>query len=234
MLEELAIALAAAEPRPEELYAHVAEHLNGSGFGFARVAIFKDGTGRFDPVPVAQHGFDDLEVLYGQLPPVENWPLFHRALRERAAVLADDAQLNGDVPLEVAGALRLRTVLGIPFVAGGRCVGFALADRGGGAFVVTPSELDVITTASRFAAAAIAGVEAAAEERRASELKTQFVALASHELRAPIAGIHGVTTTLRERGGDLLPEQVELLQRTLYEQSDRMRKLVDQLLDLSR
>ncbi len=43
-------------------------------------------------------------------------------------------------------------------------------------------------------------------ERRASELKSQFVALASHELRAPVAGIHGVTTTtLRERGDDFLP-----------------------------
>ena len=138
------------------------------------------------------------------------------------------------MPVEVAGALRLRSVVGVPFLAGGRCLGFALADRAGRDLGLDEEELEVLTAASRFVAIALAGAIDAAEEHRASDLKTQFIALASHELRAPIAGIHGVTTTLRERGGDLLPEQVELLQRTLYEQSDRMRKLVDQLLDLSR
>ena len=234
VLQELGRALSECEPRPHALFACVAECLNGSGFGFARVAVLEHGSGGFDPVPVAQHGFDDLEVLYGQLQPVDQWPLFHRALREGRAVLATDAQLDGDVPLEVAGALRLRTVVGVPFLAGGRCLGFALADRGAELFSLEPEELDVLTAASRFVAAALVGVTEAAEEQRVSELKTQFIALASHELRAPIAGIHGVTLTLRERGGDLLPDQVALLQRTLYEQSDRMRRLVDQLLDLSR
>lgn len=234
VLQELARALAAREPTPDDLFGCVAEHLNGSGFGFERVAMFRDGSGRFDPVPVAQRGFDDLEVLYGQLAPVEEWPLFHRALRDGGAVLARDAQLDGDVPLQVAGALRLRSVVGVPFVAGGRCLGFALADRGGGVFALDADELDVLSTASRFVAVALAGAIDGAEERRVSELKTQFIALASHELRAPIAGIHGVTMTLRERSGELLPDQVDLLQKTLYEQSDRMRRLVDQLLDLSR
>ena len=234
VLQELGRALSECEPRPHALFACVAECLNGSGFGFARVAVLEHGSGGFDPVPVAQHGFDDLEVLYGQLQPVDQWPLFHHALREGRAVLATDAQLDGDVPLEVAGALRLRTVVGVPFLAGGRCLGFALADRGAELFSLEPEELDVLTAASRFVAAALVGVTEAAEEQRVSELKTQFIALASHELRAPIAGIHGVTLTLRERGGDLLPDQVALLQRTLYEQSDRMRRLVDQLLDLSR
>ncbi len=234
VLQELARVVAACEPSVDALLRCVAESLNGAGFGYERVAIFSRSRVGFVAVPAAQHGFDDLEVLHGQLPPVDGWPLFHRALEEHAAVWAADAQLDGDVPLEVAGALRLRSVVGIPFIAGDDCLGFGLADHGGEPFEPPRDELSALTTAGAFVAAALAGAGATEVERRASELKSQFVALASHELRAPVAGIHGVTMTLRERGGDLQPEQLEILQRTLYEQSDRMRRLVDQLLDLSR
>ena len=233
-LQKLARGLAECEPVPQQLFRCVADHLNGDGFGLERVAVFGSERGRFQTVPVAQHGFDDLEVLYGQLPPVGDWPLFHQALAARAAVVAPDAQLDGDVPLPVAGALRMRTVVGIPFTAGGDCLGFALCDRGGGEFDVDADELRLLTVCGRFVAAALRAATAYEAERRAGELKTQFVALASHELRAPVAGIHGVTTTLRERGDDLRPDQVELLQRTLYEQADRMRRLVDQLLDMTK
>jgi signal transduction histidine kinase len=75
-------------------------------------------------------------------------------------------------------------------------------------------------------------------ERRALEeadqLKTNFIALASHELRTPAAVIHGIASTLHLRGDQLESDQVHTLRRTLYEQTERMRQLVDQLLDLSR
>jgi signal transduction histidine kinase len=68
----------------------------------------------------------------------------------------------------------------------------------------------------------------------ADQLKTNFIALASHELRTPAAVIHGIASTLHLRGDQLEIEQVHTLRRTLYEQTERMRQLVDQLLDLSR
>jgi signal transduction histidine kinase len=70
--------------------------------------------------------------------------------------------------------------------------------------------------------------------RQADQLKSNFIALASHELRTPASVIHGVASTLHLRGDELSHEQVSQLERTLYEQTDRMRLLVDQLLDLSR
>jgi signal transduction histidine kinase len=77
-----------------------------------------------------------------------------------------------------------------------------------------------------------------AQERRALEeadqLKTNFIALASHELRTPAAVIHGIASTLHLRGDQLAQNQITDLRRTLYEQTERMRQLVDQLLDLSR
>jgi signal transduction histidine kinase len=69
---------------------------------------------------------------------------------------------------------------------------------------------------------------------RADELKTQFVALAAHELRAPVSAIYGFAETIRRRREQLAPAQVAELESQLYEQIDRLRILVGQLLDLSR
>src|ERR671919_214254 len=54
----------------------------------------------------------------------------------------------------------------------------------------------------------------------ADEMKSQFVALASHELRTPVAVIHGIAATLQMRGQELEQEQLLQLRRTLYEQTD--------------
>lgn len=69
-------------------------------------------------------------------------------------------------------------------------------------------------------------------QRREKALR-QFVALAAHELRAPAAVVHGVAATIAAR-----PEQMEgelgvQLARMLLEQSERLVRLLDQLLDLS-
>jgi signal transduction histidine kinase len=69
---------------------------------------------------------------------------------------------------------------------------------------------------------------------RADELKSQFVALAAHELRSPVAAIYGFSETISERSLQLAPEQLDELQRALTVQIRRLRDLVEQLLDLSR
>jgi signal transduction histidine kinase len=70
--------------------------------------------------------------------------------------------------------------------------------------------------------------------QEADQLKTNFIALASHELRTPAAVIHGIAATLSLRADALTDDQQRNLRDTLFEQTDRMRRLVDQLLDLSR
>ena len=69
---------------------------------------------------------------------------------------------------------------------------------------------------------------------RADEMKTNFIALAAHELRTPVTSVHGVVQTLDKLGDRLPPEARAELERALRSQSERMRNLVDQLLDLSR
>ena len=68
----------------------------------------------------------------------------------------------------------------------------------------------------------------------ADRLKHDFVSIASHELRAPISVVHGIAATLNARVDDLRDDQVHALLGQLVLQTDRLRDLADQLLDLSR
>jgi signal transduction histidine kinase len=69
---------------------------------------------------------------------------------------------------------------------------------------------------------------------RANELKANFIALAAHELRTPMTTIHGFVTTLHHLGDRLDEEQRDNVRLALIQQTERMARLVEQLLDLSR
>lgn len=72
------------------------------------------------------------------------------------------------------------------------------------------------------------------ERQRLEELKSNFVANTSHELRTPLASVMGYTELLLSGGaGDLNPLQREFIQ-TVYESSERLHWLIDDILDVSR
>jgi signal transduction histidine kinase len=146
--------------------------------------------------------------------------------------------------------------------AGGRLIG--RYDRGGtgenatlievpmpnGAIVVTTSpyapffgvdELNLLRTLGALTGLALDRGRLFAQERemrlalqRADQLKSDFVALAAHELRTPVTTIHGFVHTLHHLGERIPAEQQEELKRGLEEQTARLASLVEQLLDLSR
>jgi signal transduction histidine kinase len=68
----------------------------------------------------------------------------------------------------------------------------------------------------------------------ADELKMNFIALASHELRTPVAVIHGVVETIERRGDLIAADQRADLETMLRSQAAGLKSLVEQLLDLSR
>ena len=59
--------------------------------------------------------------------------------------------------------------------------------------------------------------------QRADELKSQFVALAAHELRSPVGTIYGLSETIAERSAQLPPERLAELQASLVVQIRRLR-----------
>jgi two-component system sensor histidine kinase MtrB len=70
--------------------------------------------------------------------------------------------------------------------------------------------------------------------RREAAVKDAFIALASHELRAPAAVVYGLSETLVERGNELGCDDLDELHRVLREQTVRLNDLIIQLLDVSR
>ena len=72
------------------------------------------------------------------------------------------------------------------------------------------------------------------ETVRLDQLKLNFVAVASHELRTPATSIYGIIATLREHAAELPDETRIELEETLWSQVNRLRVLIEQLLDLSR
>ncbi len=76
--------------------------------------------------------------------------------------------------------------------------------------------------------------QALARVREADRMKSQLLSTVSHELRTPLASIKGYVTTLidyRDRLGNALQEE---FLHIVDEESDRLRELVENLLDMSR
>ncbi|OYU27348.1 MAG: hypothetical protein CFE41_11055 [Burkholderiales bacterium PBB2] len=69
-------------------------------------------------------------------------------------------------------------------------------------------------------------------ERTVSQMKTQFLSSAAHELRAPLASIQGFSELMQMRGG--LSEDQASMMETIQRQSKRMTALLNDLLDLTR
>jgi signal transduction histidine kinase len=102
-------------------------------------------------------------------------------------------------------------------------------------------ELNLMTTLAALTGLALDRARLFSQERdarvaleRADQLKTDFIALAAHELRTPVTTIHGFVHTLHQIGHRLAPEQREELKHGLEQETARMARLVEQLLDLSR
>ncbi len=72
------------------------------------------------------------------------------------------------------------------------------------------------------------------QERRAVEVKNEFVSMVSHELRTPITGISGFADTLREHWRDLPPAEVDEFLTILRGESDHLADLVEDILVIPR
>jgi signal transduction histidine kinase len=76
--------------------------------------------------------------------------------------------------------------------------------------------------------------EAVARLQELDQMKSDFVAIASHELRTPLTAIHGYVRTLVRRFDSLSPQDVQMFLATIARQSERMTRLVEDLLVVSR
>ncbi len=206
-----------------------------AGFGFERVGIVRFLPETSTLVPFAAHGLtpQELESLPPSLP-VSHFSAFQRALAAGHAVFVEDPGEEDAVPEEIARGFGIGSFVIVPLVSDGNCLGFMTCDERGGSFALDEPEVDLLTTFGTLIAAFLDKAIEHGELRRLNELKSQFAALASHELRTPVAAIYGAVRTLEERGGTLGHEQEAEIRRMLSQQSKRLFELVENLLDLSR
>jgi signal transduction histidine kinase/ABC-type branched-subunit amino acid transport system ATPase component len=159
-----------------------------------------------------------------------------RAEADNALQTAADRALRGAggptvTPVDGGGS-----VLAVPFSAPGGAAVLAVrwADR-----TQAGEAAEVLGDVARSLSLALerAELEAAHAEtqalRRSQRLQRAFLSRLSHELRTPLTAIHGCADTLRQPDVDWAPDAQHRFLDTIAAESDRMRRLVADLLDVS-
>jgi signal transduction histidine kinase len=170
------------------------------------------------------------EVAVAGAPPAEQecrraiaeTPLLLRAWETQALVLVSGGN-DGDVGSAFA----------LPLTNADRCLGFLSGSRRG---IRSPDEGEAaaLETVGIVAATLLDNALARSKAQQLDVLKSEFIALAAHELRNPLSSIYGLFVTLDERGEALAESDRLAVRDALREQTTRMRRLIEQLLDLSR
>jgi len=128
---------------------------------------------------------------------------------------------------------QLKSMVGVPLLVRGESLGVlhvgTLTPR-----IFTHDEVELLQLVAQRVAIAIERAQLHEELIQLDQLKLNFVSVASHELRTPATSVYGVLKTLSERGPALNEELREELLRVGVEQGERLRSLLEELLDLSR
>jgi len=128
---------------------------------------------------------------------------------------------------------KLKSMLGVPLLVRGVSLGVlhvgTLTPRR-----FTLDEVELLQIVAERVAIAIERAQLHEELIQLDQLKLNFVAIASHELRTPATSVYGVLKTLADRSEELTDELRDELLRVGVEQGERLRRLLEELLDLSR
>jgi signal transduction histidine kinase len=127
----------------------------------------------------------------------------------------------------------IKSMLGVPLLVRGVSLGVlhvgTLTPR-----QFTRDHVELLQLVAERVAIAIERAQIHEELVQLDQLKLSFVAIASHELRTPATSIYGVLKTLQARNNELTDELREELLQVGVKQGDRLRRLLEELLDLSR
>ena len=125
--------------------------------------------------------------------------------------------------------------LGVPLIAGGRTLGaFAWVRRSGKAY--EDSDASLGSELGHRVALAIQNVELYRASQRAVEDRNEFLSVAAHELKTPITSLRGYAQLALRRMNQGLTTFDELRRplQVIELQSDKLTRLIGQLLDISR
>ena len=127
----------------------------------------------------------------------------------------------------------IRSWLAVPIVRRGKGIGLLEIDSTVPEAFST-DDLEILEAIVRILSGPVELADHYAAERRARELQDAFVGVVSHELRTPITTIFGLSKMLRQRGQSLDPEVRQRAIEDIEAEADRLQRLVEDLLVLSR
>src|SRR4051794_31455711 len=154
-----------------------------------------------------------------------------RVAADRRPVVLEDVD-HADVLNPILREKGIKSMLGVPLIVGDDVLGVLHV----GTLVHRKFKADDVALLQLVAdrvPLAVARARIYQEALALDQLKLNFVAVASHELRTPATSVYGALATIVQRD-DISPETREQLIQLAFEQSDRLRRLLEQLLDLSR
>ena len=155
-----------------------------------------------------------------------------RIAAERRAIVLDDVA-HADVLNPILREKGIKSLLGVPMTISDAVIGVMHVGTLQPRFFTADDQELLELVASR-AAVAIERARIHDEVVRLDQMKVNFVAIASHELRTPATSIYGIAATIKQRRGTLSDEERLELDTALWDQAGRLRNLIEQLLDLSR
>lgn len=227
-----AIARIVAETYDTEAGLDAIFRLSRTIFIFDVVSLFlhNEETGEFEPAYALALGRGrsrEADLVWGE-------PAATEAYRSGQTILRQE-----DAGPSVEGRERRRDYLGLPMMVHGRCVGGLVFGRFGGPSY-PPEHIRLAEFVAwhvgqllenRRMARRIASLEA---QRELTRMQDEFISTISHELRTPLGMIKGyVTTLMREDASWDSETRLEFLE-IVDEEADRLRELIDNLLDSSR
>ncbi|MFN8636436.1 MAG: GAF domain-containing protein [Chloroflexota bacterium] len=133
----------------------------------------------------------------------------------------------------------LRAGLGVPLIPSGKPLGVLLVSSYDDSTQFSDDDARLLDLFGDQAAAALISAEsfeeqgkAVAELERANKVKSEFVAIVSHEFRTPLTGIQGFSEMMRDE--DLNVSEMKEYASDINKDARRLNRLVNEMLDLSR
>ncbi len=206
-------------------------HLMDSlGIEIGLVGVIKDQQDDEGIYLLAQHGMPTEMGRYKKDP----WPLT-KGMLGRVARTGEIAWINDLSQAEsyIPKNHRTRSLLVVPVLREGRVVAVIDLESTDPDYF-TSEDVAFVKLLASHAAIAIDNAQLFDQVRVANEAKTEFMNIASHELKIPMTSIKGYTKLMQMgAGGELSEQQTEFL-NIITNSVDRMAGLVEDLLDVSR
>ncbi len=160
------------------------------------------------------------------------------AFSEAKPVIINDYQ-SSDMARRRGRDRGLRAGLGVPLIPSGKPLGVLLISSYDDHTQFSADDARLLDLFGDQAAAALISAEAfeeqgkaVAELERINKVKSEFVAIVSHEFRTPLTGIQGFSEMMRDE--DLTMAELKEYATDINKDARRLNRLVNEMLDLSR